>query len=59
MDTESAHLRPFLSPMDPQKMAPKGRMTKDTANTAKVLMSAAVGSSEAKKTAAITVAKYE
>ena len=59
MLTDSAHLRPFLSPKLPQNRAPSGRMTNDTANTANVLMSAAVGSSDEKNTAAMTVAKYE
>ena len=40
MEVASAHLRPFLSPMCPQKKAPTGRMRKDSANTPKVSSSA-------------------
>lgn len=57
MDTESAHLRPFLSPMLPQKIAPMGRTRNESANTPKVLITATARSSAGKNTMAITVAK--
>ena len=57
MEVASAHLRPFLSPMCPQKKAPTGRMRKDNANTPKVSSSATVGSPGGMSTSAMTVAK--
>lgn len=59
MDVDRAHLRPFLSPMLPQKMAPMGRSRNESANTANVCMSASAGSSPGKNTLAMTTAKYE
>ena len=58
-DTVSDHLRPFLSPMFPQKIAPMGRSKNDSANTANVWINARAGSSFGKKTCAMTTAKYE
>ena len=57
IDQDSAVLRPMRSPMLPQTMPPIGRMTKESAKTAKVASSAACGAISGKKTAAITVAK--
>ena len=57
MEVANAHLRPFLSPMCPQKKAPTGRMRKDSANTPKVSSSATVGSPGGMSTSAMTVAK--
>ncbi len=57
MDTDNAHLRPFLSPMLPQKIAPMGRTRNERANTPKVIMTATVWSSSGKNTSAITVAR--
>ena len=59
MEVARAHLRPFLSPMWPQKNAPTGRMRNDSANTPKVSSRATVGSPGGISTSAITVAKYE
>ena len=59
MDSDNDHLRPFLSPMLPQKMAPMGRSRNESANTANVCMSASAGSSPGKNTLAMTTAKYE
>ena len=58
-ETVNDHLRPFLSPMLPQKIAPMGRSKNDKANTANVWINANAGSSFGKNTCAITTAKYE
>ena len=59
MEMESAHLRPFLSPMLPQNKAPMGRTKNESANTPNVDMTATVRSSPGKNTKAMTVARYE
>ena len=50
-------LRPMRSPREPQRNAPSGRTRNDSANTANVLSSATVRSSDGKKTTAIVVAR--
>ena len=56
---DKAHLRPFLSPMFPQKIAPSGRTRNASANTPNVIMVATILSSPGKNTRAKTVARYE
>ena len=59
MEVDKAHLRPFLSPMFPQKIAPSGRTRNASANTPNVIMVATILSSPGKNTRAKTVARYE
>src|SRR5215210_5293887 len=47
-------LRPIRSPIAPKMIAPSGRKAKPTANSARAAISAAVGSSPARKTLAMT-----
>ncbi len=57
MDSDNAVRLPTRSPKCPQKIPPIGRMTNDTANTAKVDSSPAVADDSGKNTTAIVVAR--